>query len=107
MMNRCLLLCMLRYCCGCCRREGNVLLAKGFGADKGRSKQTSKKNKGDKVAKDNTVANIKTNKIPAASAPCPCFSGNPYGDCCKPFHDGEKSPQPVQVMRARYAAFAW
>lgn len=89
------------------RQHWTVLLAKGFGADKSRSKPASKKNKNSKVAKDNKVAKIKTNKTPAASAPCPCFSGNPYGDCCKPFHDGKKSPQPVQVMRARYAAYAW
>lgn len=46
-------------------------------------------------------------RIPAASKPCPCFSGKPYEECCKPIHDGEKSPQPVEVMRARYSAFAW
>ncbi|CAB1102559.1 unnamed protein product [Ectocarpus sp. CCAP 1310/34] len=81
------------------RQQGPILLAKGFGDDKGRSKPATKRNK------DNKMAKIKT-KTPAASAPCPCFSGNPYGDCCKPFHDGEKSAQPVQVMRARYAAYA-
>ncbi|CAM9477866.1 unnamed protein product, partial [Laminaria digitata] len=45
-------------------------------------------------------------RTPKASQPCPCFSGKPYGECCKPFHEGEKKPQPVEVMRARYAAFA-
>ena len=73
------------------------MLAKGFGADK--NKPSAKRDKGKKA--------IKSNKTPAASAPCPCFSGNPYGECCKPFHDGEKGAQPVQVMRARYAAYSW
>eukprot|EP00752_Nemacystus_decipiens_P007279 g6515.t1 len=73
------------------------MLAKGFGADK--NKPVAKRDKDKKKA-------IKANKTPAASAPCPCFSGDPYGECCKPFHDGEKGAQPVQVMRARYAAYS-
>lgn len=44
---------------------------------------------------------------PKPSQACPCFSGKPYGECCKPFHDGKKNPQPVEVMRSRYAAYAW
>lgn len=64
------------------------MLAQGFGSKPAKAKK------------------IKS-RIPKASQPCPCFSGKPYGECCKPFHDGEKKPQPVEVMRARYAAFAW
>lgn len=74
------------------------MLAKGFGVDKNKP-AAAKRDRGKKA--------IKSNKTPAASAPCPCFSGNPYGECCKPFHDGEKGAQPVQVMRARYAAYSW
>lgn len=84
------------------RRQPHIVtFAKGFGADK--DKPASKGGSG----RDKRKAAIKSNKTPAASAPCPCFSGKPYGECCKPFHDGEKSPQPVEVMRARYAAYAW
>lgn len=64
------------------------MLAQGFGSKPAKAKK------------------IKT-RTPKASQPCPCFSGKPYGECCKPFHEGEKKPQPVEVMRARYAAFAW
>lgn len=45
-------------------------------------------------------------RVPEPSKPCLCFSGKPYRECCKPFHDGEKLPEPVQLMRARYAAYA-
>lgn len=85
------------------------MLAKGFGGDKNKPSArgaAKTKDKG-KISAKNAIKAIKSNKTPAGSAPCPCFSGNPYGECCKPFHDGKKSPQPVEVMRARYAAYAW
>lgn len=38
---------------------------------------------------------------------CPCHSGKTYDACCKPFHAGEReAPDPVSLMRSRYAAFA-
>lgn len=39
--------------------------------------------------------------------PCPCHSGLAYEACCAPFHRGEReAPDPVALMRSRYAAFA-
>jgi SEC-C motif-containing protein len=38
--------------------------------------------------------------------PCPCGSGLKYGACCRPFHRGEEPPDPVRLMRSRYAAYA-
>ncbi|CAM9183459.1 unnamed protein product [Sphacelaria rigidula] len=40
------------------------------------------------------------------SQPCACYSGQPYRECCKPFHDGVKYPEPQELMRARFAAYA-
>jgi SEC-C motif-containing protein len=38
---------------------------------------------------------------------CPCHSGLAYEACCAPFHRGEReAPDPVSLMRSRYAAFA-
>jgi SEC-C motif-containing protein len=38
---------------------------------------------------------------------CPCFSGKPYKECCKPRHDGTRPAEtPEALMRSRYAAFA-
>ncbi len=38
---------------------------------------------------------------------CPCCSDLAYGDCCKPYHCGEKSaPSAEALMRSRYSAFA-
>ncbi|RKR74276.1 YchJ family protein [Frondihabitans australicus] len=43
----------------------------------------------------------------ASSGPCPCLSGNPYGECCGPLHDGaEVAPTAERLMRSRYSAFA-
>ena len=40
-------------------------------------------------------------------ARCPCLSGNPYAECCAPFHRGEAfAPTADALMRSRYAAFA-
>lgn len=64
------------------------MMAKGFGA---------KPSKGDRKAKSRS-------RTP--SQPCACFSGKPYGQCCKPFHDGDKLPEPQELMRARYSAYA-
>jgi SEC-C motif domain protein len=39
--------------------------------------------------------------------PCPCTSGRPYGECCRPLHRGEREPEVAeQLVRARYAAFS-
>lgn len=37
---------------------------------------------------------------------CPCRSGQTYAACCGPFHAGAEPPTALQLMRARYAAFA-
>ncbi|OWK74373.1 preprotein translocase subunit SecA [Flavobacteriaceae bacterium JJC] len=38
---------------------------------------------------------------------CPCCSGKSYGDCCKPYHTGEKhAPSAEELMRSRFSAFA-
>ncbi len=47
-----------------------------------------------------------------ATAPCPCDSGLPYGECCGPHHqrfdtgDGPGAPTPEALMRSRYSAYA-
>jgi SEC-C motif domain protein len=44
---------------------------------------------------------------PPASRACPCCSGAAYEACCAPYHRGEREPpDPVALMRSRYAAFA-
>ena len=37
---------------------------------------------------------------------CPCGLGDSYDTCCGPIHGGAKAATAVQVMRARYSAFA-
>ena len=38
---------------------------------------------------------------------CPCCSGKPYDDCCKPYHKKEKFPPTAEaLMRSRFSAFA-
>ncbi|MFR9775681.1 YchJ family protein [Micromonospora sp. MS34] len=40
-------------------------------------------------------------------APCPCGSGLPYGDCCRPIHQGVSTAATAEaLMRSRYTAFA-
>ena len=45
----------------------------------------------------------------AAHAACPCDSGQPYGDCCGPWHtglaQGVYAPTPEALMRSRYSAY--
>lgn len=41
------------------------------------------------------------------TSPCPCTSGAPYRDCCRPIHKGLRHPErPSELVRARYAAYA-
>jgi SEC-C motif domain protein len=51
---------------------------------------------------------MKKNRLPARS-PCPCQSGQPYADCCGPWHagllDGGHAPTPEALMRSRYSAY--
>ncbi len=38
---------------------------------------------------------------------CPCYCNLDYTLCCKPYHDGlELPPNPLTLMRSRYAAYA-
>ena len=39
--------------------------------------------------------------------PCPCARGLRFGECCKPFIRGERSPERAELlMRSRYSAFS-
>lgn len=41
------------------------------------------------------------------SKSCPCSSGKPYRDCCRPLHQKARSADSaVELMRSRYSAFA-
>ncbi|CAG7845154.1 hypothetical protein USB125703_01411 [Pseudoclavibacter triregionum] len=42
----------------------------------------------------------------SAVAPCPCGSGERYGACCGPLHDGESAPTAERLMRSRFSAYA-
>lgn len=37
---------------------------------------------------------------------CPCGSGDVYGSCCRPFHQGKSAPTAETLMRSRFSAFA-
>lgn len=37
--------------------------------------------------------------------PCPCQSGKKYKKCCRQYHYGVVAPSPVELLRARYAAY--
>lgn len=44
---------------------------------------------------------------PPAPGECPCGSGRPYEDCCRPLHLGRRAAAtPEELMRSRYSAFA-
>ena len=39
--------------------------------------------------------------------PCACTSGKSFAECCRPYLRGEReAPDPVSLMRSRFAAFA-
>jgi SEC-C motif-containing protein len=41
------------------------------------------------------------------TTPCLCCSNLTYGECCQPFHTGEKIPTTAKaLMRSRYTAYA-
>lgn len=37
---------------------------------------------------------------------CPCGSGDTYGNCCQPLHDGRPAATAEALMRSRFSAFA-
>lgn len=44
---------------------------------------------------------------PPAPGECPCGSGRPYEDCCRPLHLGRRAAAtPEELMRSRYSASA-
>ena len=44
--------------------------------------------------------------VSVSSQLCLCFSGRPYGVCCRPWHKGRPAETAEQLMRSRYAAYA-
>lgn len=36
---------------------------------------------------------------------CPCGTGKPYEECCKPYHDGKLPENALVLMRSRYTAY--
>lgn len=39
---------------------------------------------------------------------CKCRSGEFYGDCCQPYHNGSQIPSnPTKLVRSRYSAYAY
>ena len=46
-------------------------------------------------------------KFPAANpeSACPCGSGDHYGQCCQPLHQGQPAADAAALMRSRYCAF--
>ena len=54
------------------------------------------------------MARMKKNLL-RADTPCPCDSGEPYADCCGPWHAGlalgVHAPTPEALMRSRYSAY--
>lgn len=40
-------------------------------------------------------------------SPCPCGSGRPFADCCRPLLQGERAPENAEaLMRSRYTAYS-
>eukprot|EP01041_Mallomonas_annulata_P009177 gene9177-19012_t len=51
---------------------------------------------------------ITKSRAPSPEVPCACGSGNSYGNCCKPYHDGTANPaDPVLAVRSRFSALAY
>lgn len=36
---------------------------------------------------------------------CPCGTGKPYAQCCKPYHQGKAAATALLLMRSRYSAY--
>lgn len=50
---------------------------------------------------------MSTSDPAAAPVRCPCLSGDPYAECCAPYHRGAAvAPTAERLMRSRYSAFA-
>lgn len=51
---------------------------------------------------------MKTRLPVDSSVPCACGSGEPYAECCAPYHRGEVLPAAAErLVRTRYSAFAY
>jgi len=49
-----------------------------------------------------------TTITPSSESMCKCRSGEFYGECCQPFHNGSLIPSnPVKLVRSRYSAYAY
>ena len=67
--------------------------AQGFPADEGTAMQQRARELEDIASKK--------------AARCPCLSGLPYGECCKPLHaTTSRAPTAERLMRSRFSAFA-
>lgn len=46
-------------------------------------------------------------RLPAKGAACACGSSQSYEECCKPCHEAVRAEDPLELVRARYAAYAY
>ncbi|KAL3815751.1 hypothetical protein ACHAXA_004953 [Cyclostephanos tholiformis] len=92
-------------------RNASFLLATKGGAGKKikRAAQTTKGFGAPPATLDDVLASFKS-RMPenADDVPCPCGSGEVYGDCCGPLHRGDRiCSSMTDVLRSRYTAFSW
>lgn len=110
--------------CHCCWRFFIVLVLACFGARQtvlGFAAAKKKRSGGKNAAAgfkgfgtkpptyEEVIATFKTQQGPdAVNEPCPCgtTAGALYGDCCAPYHQGQKlAESPAVVLKTRYSAF--
>ena len=104
---------LLFLACWMCAIDTEVVL--GFAAKKrgGKKKSAASTNKGfgaPPPTLDEILAkfpnNLPKEESEANAMPCPC-GGETYGDCCAPFHRGEKQCLSMSdVLKTRYSAFS-
>jgi hypothetical protein len=84
----------------CCGRAGAAALHM---AAKGKGKKPAVTFKGFGAV----PAKLETRVPESDTELCECKSGKSYGECCKPFHAGERWPEtPLQLMRSRFVCAA-
>ncbi|CAG9465116.1 unnamed protein product [Pedinophyceae sp. YPF-701] len=90
----------------CDRGEHQVCRAAGFGKKQAKAGKSGKTFLKEMSETSLGLGGRLVAELRADSKPCPCGSGQAYGECCQVYHNGKAAPTAEALMRARYTAYA-
>ena len=80
---------------------------KGFKRGKKKSERKTEQKSAPSGKGFGATQTARFDRLPAKGAACACGASQSYEECCKPCHEAVRAEDPLELIRARYAAYAY